>query len=248
MIKYLVRKECLEVKVPSFRMLGYYMIDPLVRECFEKLVEITSDPLKAIEDSFATDMTGISTMCFSIWFILRMERKIRKRDNLNVHITSTIKLNAVTNVDVRVEKGNDNIIFREHVDSVAKRFNPKEWSGDCVYASRKNCDKCDEYGIKPYFKMKENAADKPKGSPAWKRMSKESKEDPEEYDPHYHKRSNVESTNSAKKRKFNNFVRSKLDEAKENEETFTWSCYNFGVLVRAYYEYGIVPEFVSQCI
>ena len=51
-----------------------------------------------------------------------------------------------------------------------------------------------------------------------------------------------------KKRKFNNFVRSKLDEAKENEETFTWSCYNFGVLVRAYYEYGIVPEFVSQCI
>ena len=116
-----------------------------------------------------------------------------------------------------------------------------------MYASRENCNKCAEYGIKPYFKLKENVTDRSKDSPAWRGMVRESREEPEDYDPHYHKRSNVESTNSAKKRKFNNFVRSRIDEVKENEEMFTWSCYNFGVLTRAYYEYGIVPEFVSQC-
>ena len=66
-----------------------------------------------------------------------MKRKIRKRNHLTVHITSTIKLNAVTNVDVRTEKGRDNIAFREHVGSVARRFNPKEWSGDvCMHQER----------------------------------------------------------------------------------------------------------------
>jgi len=246
LIEYLVEKEGLGVNVPSFRMLGNYMKDPLVRECFEDLIKITSNPLKAIEDSFATDSTGIAAMCFSTWFILRMKRKIRKRDHLTVHITSTTKLNSVTNVDVRVERGRDNIIFREHVDSVADRFNPKEWSGDCTYASRENCNKCEEHGIKPYFKLKDNATDRAKSSPSWRKMVKESREEPEEYDPHYHKRSNVETSNSSKKRKFNNFVRSRIDETKENEELMSWSCYNFGVLTRAYHEYGIITDFASQ--
>ena len=77
-------------------------------------------------------------------------------------------------------------------------------------------------------------------------MVTESRKNPEEYGKHYHKRSNVESTNSAKKRKFNNFVRSKIDENKENEELMNWDFYNFSFLTRGYHEYGVTPKFVNK--
>lgn len=222
------------------------MKNPLVRCCFDELIEATSNPLRIIEDCFSTDSTGVTTLCFSMWFILRMKRRVKKRDHLNVHLTSTTKLNAVTNVDVRTKKGGDSVILRKHVDSVTQRFNPKEWSGDAAYLSRENCNKCNEHGIKPYFKLKDNTTARAKRSPSWKKMVNEARKDPDEYGGHYHKRSNVESTISAKKRKFGSSVRSKLDDIKENEELFSWSCYNFGVLARAYYEYGIVPDFVNE--
>lgn len=247
LIEYLVRKEGLRAKVPSFSMLRHYMKDPLVRHCFDELIEVTSNPLRVIEDCFTTDSTGITTLCFSTWFILRMKRRVRKRDHLTVHLSSTTRLNAVTNVDVRAKRGGDNIIFRKHVDSVSRRFNPKEWSGDCTYLSRKNCNECDEHGIKPYFRLKDNTTPRAARSPTWKNMVNEAKNNPDKYGKHYHKRSNSESTISAKKRKFGSSVRSRIDEIKENEELFSWSCYNFSVLVRAYYEYGIVPEFVDEC-
>lgn len=56
------------------------------------------------------------------------------------------------------------------------------------------------------------------------------KDSPEDYDKNYHRRSNVESAISGKKRKFGNFVRCKNDTAKENEELLGWAVYNFGVL------------------
>lgn len=246
LIEYLVRAEGLEVKVPSFRMLANYMKDILIRECFKELIEITSSPLKLIENCFSTDSSGVLTFCFSMWYVLRMGRKVRKRDHMMTHITSTTRLNAVTAVNVSVKKGKDNIYFRKHVKKTAKNFTIKEWSGDCSYLARKNCDAVVEIGGKPYFKLKENTTNRARGSRAWKEMVNECWDHPDEYDKHYHKRSNSESTFSAKKRKFGNFVRSKLDETKENEELFGWSCYNFGVLTRAYYEYGIVPDFVEQ--
>ena len=73
-------------------------------------------------------------------------------------------------------------------------------------------------------------------------MIKESREFSLRYLDKYHQRSNVECTNSAKKRKFYDFVRGKKDMAKENECHMTWCCYNFTVLSRAYYELGLEPD------
>ena len=66
--------------------------------------------------------------------------------------------------------------------------------------------------------------------------------EPEEALKRYHKRSNSESTFSAKKRKFGNFVMSN-DTAKENEEHLGLIAYNFPVLSRVRYEYGLVLKY-----
>ena len=75
----------------------------------------------------------------------------------------------------------------------------------------------------------------------WKKMNLEFKKNPEKFGKHYHKRSNVESTNHSKKALFGDKVYSKLDSARENEETLRWINHNINVLNRAMYEWGINP-------
>jgi len=59
----------------------------------------------------------------------------------------------------------------------------------------------------------------------------------------YHKRSNVESTFSAIKRKFGGSVRSKKYTAQVNEILCKVLCHNLSCLVHAMHELGIEPTF-----
>ena len=61
----------------------------------------------------------------------------------------------------------------------------------------------------------------------------------EDYLSHYHKRSNVESTFSAVKRKFGEMVRSKTETAQTNEVLCKFVCQNITCLISAVYELGL---------
>ena len=63
----------------------------------------------------------------------------------------------------------------------------------------------------------------------------------EEYDRHYHKRSNVESAFSAIKRKFGADLRSKTDRAMKNEALAKIVAYNICCVIGAMYELGVSP-------
>jgi len=65
----------------------------------------------------------------------------------------------------------------------------------------------------------------------------------EEFLAHYHKRSNVESTFSAIKRKFGDSLRSKTETAQVNETMAKVLCHNLVVLIHEMYELGIAPVF-----
>jgi len=65
----------------------------------------------------------------------------------------------------------------------------------------------------------------------------------DEYLKHYHKRSNVESTFSAVKRKFGDAVRSKTDTAMVNEVLCKFLCHNLCCLIQEQHELGIDPIF-----
>jgi transposase len=62
----------------------------------------------------------------------------------------------------------------------------------------------------------------------------------EDYLAHYHKRSNVESTFSAVKRKFGEMVSSKTDTAQKNEVLCKFVCQNICCLIHAMYELGVI--------
>src|SRR5205814_9088791 len=65
----------------------------------------------------------------------------------------------------------------------------------------------------------------------------------EEYMAKYHKRSNVESTFSAIKRKFGDSVRSKTDTAMVNEVLCKILCHNLMCLIQEQETLGIMPVF-----
>ena len=182
---------------------------------------------------------------FSTWYSIRCQKEIKRRDHLTIHITTGVKSNIVTALNVELKSGKDNKIFREHADKTSENFKVKEWSGDGRYWSKENCIKINEIGAKPYFLVWKNWSGKSRGCMPWKLMNLESKNNPEEYGRHYHKRSNVESTNHSKKSLFGEKVYSRLPSARINEESLRWINYNINVLNRAKYEWNITPKFMG---
>jgi transposase len=233
----------IRVNVPCFKTLTTYQGDERMRYYLNRCIEESSRPLRVVEHDFATDMTGVRTNTFSSWYSLRCDKQIRKRDHIAAHITTGVRSNIVTAVDVCVKRGMDNVIFRKHVRETAQNFSIQEWSGDGAYQSRENCTAVREVHGTPFFKVKKGVTKKPKGHSAWKDMIERNLKDKEAYERSYHKRSNVESTNHAKKARFGNTVRSKQDAAREQEEHLKWINHNLLVLNRAALEWGIQPHF-----
>lgn len=232
----------LDFKILCFKTLDNYLNNSCVKTYLDEIIRYTSNPLKFLEKNFATDKTGERTRTYSSWYSIRCKKKTRKRDHVNVHITTGCELHPVVAVDVLTEKGKDNIIFRKHIKKIKEDFEINISSGDGVYLSRENCTAVEEARGKPRFHLKKGLTKKPKGHPAWKHMLVYAEKHPEEYEKEYHTRSNVECTNSAKKRKFGETAYCKNDIAKEQESQLSWCCYNLTVLSRAYYELGIKPS------
>jgi len=76
-------------------------------------------------------------------------------------------------------------------------------------------------------------------------MNKQSLENEKEYKKHYHKRSNVETTNMSKKMLHGDKVYSRLKSSRINEETLRWINHNINVLNRAKHEWKITPKFME---
>ena len=67
----------------------------------------------------------------------------------------------------------------------------------------------------------------------------------DEFMEHYHKRSNIEATNAAIKRKFGETLKSKSPVAQVNELLAKIIAYNLTVIIHEMYENGIQPEFLQ---
>jgi transposase len=127
------------------------------------------------------------------------------------------------------------------VASTAQRFVLNEVSADKAYLSRANLTAIEAAGAVPYVPFKVNSVDN--NSPAWKRMWGLFMYRQDEFLAHYHKRSNVESTFSAIKRRFGGAVRSKRFTAQMNEVLCKIPCHNLSVLVHAVFQLGIEAPF-----
>ena len=94
------------------------------------------------------------------------------------------------------------------------------------------------------FPSRKTQLEGPGGSALWKKMYHYFQLNRDEFMEHYHKRSNIEATNAAIKRKFGETLKSKNPTAQVNELLAKIIAYNLTVVIHEMYENGINPEFL----
>jgi|SRR3989338_168869 len=91
-------------KIPCFKTLDNYMMKRDTKTIQDNIIEFTADPLKYIETHFNIDSTCDSLTTSPTWYNHRIRRKVKKKDHLKEHVTSTAKYNVVVAVDISKSK------------------------------------------------------------------------------------------------------------------------------------------------
>lgn len=215
-------------------------ITPLLRY----LIQMSAAPLAGIEKGFAVDSSGFRTTCFNR-YCGEKHGEQRKNIWLKAHICSGVKTNIVTDVVVTEGTGSDCPEFEGLVLGTSNHFEIDEVSADKAYLSRDNYTLVGQLGGQAYIPFKSNSTGRAGGSSFWKKAFHFFQFHREEFDEHYHPRSNVESTIGAIKMKFGETLKSKKFVAQVNELLCKILAYNITVLIHEMFECGINPEFLS---
>jgi len=230
-------------RAPSYNAIFTYFDNPAMTPILIRLIEESAKPLASIETSFAVDSTGFGTHVYRRWFDAKYGKEMAESVWLKAHAMVGTTTNIVTSVTVTDSNGADYPQLPPLVASTAKRFRLAEMSADKAYLGRENVQCIEDAGAVPYIPLKVNS--KPEGCAAWQRLWGLFMYRQPEFLAHYHKRSNVESTFSAIKRKFGGAVRSKRFVAQTNEVLCKILCHNLACLVHAMHELGIEPSFAT---
>lgn len=206
------------------------------------LVEQSATPLRAIETTFAADSTGFATTTYARWFDHKYGEEKKLQRWIKVHAMVGTLTNIVVAVNVTESYANDSPEFAQLVErTAANGFDMQEVSADKAYLSHDNLAVIEKVGALPAIPFKINSGST--GSPAWERLWHLYSLNHEDFLLRYHRRSNVESTFSAIKRKFGPSLRSRNLAAQFNEALLKCLCFNLSMLVHSIHELGIEPKF-----
>jgi transposase len=224
-----------------FSKVSAFMMDADLTEPLRALVARSALPLKAIETDFAVDSTGFTTCRFVPWFDHKYGVTRRQHDWVKVHICTGVKTNVVTAVEVRDKDANDSPLLPPLVRKTAETFAVREVSADKAYLSVENVNLIDGVGGQAFIPPKSSTTGAAGG--LFERMYHYYAFNREEFLRRYHKRSNVESTFSAIKRKFGDFIRSRNEVAMTNEVLCKIICHNLCCVILSQIELGIEAAF-----
>ncbi len=210
---------------------------PILKE----LIGVSASPLRAVEKDFAIDSSGFGTCRYERWFDQKYGVTRLQTYWVKCHIASGVKTNCVTAVRILDKDAGDCPQFVPLVKETRKGFEIGEVSADKAYASLENFEEVAGMGARAYIAFKENTTGAVGGEFA--KAFFYFKAYQQDYMDHYHKRSNVESTFSATKRKFGDSVRSKSDTAMVNEVLCKFLLQNLTCLIQEQETLGIVPVF-----
>ena len=129
------------------------------------------------------------------------------------------------------------------VDDTARNFRMLELSADKADSSVKNLEAVAEWGADPYVPFRAHTTGDEGGNHLWRRLWAYYQFQRDNFLPHYHKRSNVETTFFMIKAKFGGKLWSKGATAQINEALLKVVCHNIVMLVQSIYELGIEPVF-----
>jgi transposase len=228
---------------PHFNAPSKLFNDADITPILHELVTLSALPVAELETDFAVDSTGFRTTTFNAYNGVKHGQRKEHRW-IKAHIASGVKTNIVTSIEITAGNVADSTQFKPLVKNTSQSFNIREVSADLAYSSRDNIDTVDAVGGVAYIPFKKHATGKTRGSPLWRRMYHYFQLNRDEFMTHYHKRSNVESTNAAIKRKFGETLKSKNPTAQINELLAKIIAYNLTVVIHEMYENGISPDFL----
>ncbi len=226
------------MKIASFFEDAYFT--PILKE----LIAHSARPLRVVETDFAIDSSGFGSSRFEKYYDAKYGVTRHKCVWVKTHIACGVKTNIVTAVRILDKDAGDCPQFVPLVKETAKNFTIGEVSADKAYASVENFEELAACSAAAYIPFKSNATGGVGGQ--FEKAFHFFQFQREEFLKHYHKRSNVESTFSAIKRKFGDAVVSKSDVAMVNEVLCKILCHNLTCLVQEQETLGIVPVFWAE--
>ncbi len=231
-------------KAPHFNSVLNYLKMPELTPILKALIVQSSLPLKSVEFDFAIDSSGFATSRFVRWFDHKYGVVRQKYDWVKVHLMCGVKTNVVTAVEISDRNAGDCPQFGPLFETTRRRFEIGEVSADSAYLSYDNMEMVGAAGGTPFISFKDNTTAAKGG--LFAKMFHFYNLNRDEFLAHYHKRSNVETTNMMIKSKFGDSIRSKTDVAMANEALAKVLCHNLCCLIQSQYELGIVPVFWGQ--
>jgi transposase len=211
----------------------------------QALITESSLALKTVEVDFAIDSSGFSTYQYVRWFDVKYEKVESERDWIKLHLMTGVKTNIVTSVEVSGRYAGDSPYFKPLLEATSRNFTLREVSADKAYHASDNLRLTLLNGAYPYIPFKENSVPG-KDTTAWNRMLHFYRYHQDDFNAHYHKRSNVETTFSMIKRKFGEMLRSKTERARVNEALLKVLCHNICCVIHSIHELGIETEFMGK--
>jgi transposase len=229
---------------PNFNQPSIIFRNPEMTPILHELVSLSALPVAGIENDFSVDSTGFRTTTFSAYNGVK-HGQTKEHRWVKAHLCAGVKTNIVAAVAITDENGGDSPQFGPLVRKTAEGFTINEVSADMAYSSRLNYQLAANTGGKAYIPFKKSATGRAGGSALWKKMFHYFQLNRDDFMEHYHKRSNIEATNAAIKRKFGETLKSKNPTAQVNELLAKIIAYNLTVVIHEMYENGINPEFLQ---
>lgn len=242
--------------LPCYNSIFNYFESEVSTPYLQMMIEESALPLQAIEEDFAVDSSGLSTGVYQRWseakwgkvrteFGDKVPNQVNRRDWIKIHITTGVKTNVVTAVEVTDALAGDSPQFPALVERTAQNFTMRQVSGDKAYCSGNNMKVVVENHAMPYLAFKVDAKGTA-GSDLFKKMFHFYSYNQERFMQNYHKRSNVESTFHMIKAKFGDSLRSKTRTAQINEALCKVLCHNICCLIQSMFELNLKPKFWKE--
>jgi transposase len=216
-----------------------YLRKAEVTPILHDLIVRSSLPLKSVDVDFAIDSSGFGTSKFERWFDEKYGVTRSKAEWVKVHLCCGVKTNVVTAAVIGDKNLGDCPQLPALTNKTMENFTVHEMSADKAYLSADNLALLDGRGVAGFIPFKQNSV--LGNTPLWDKMFHFFNLHRDEFLAKYHKRSNVESTFSAIKRKFGDAVRSRTDVSMRNESLAKIVCHNLCCVVQEWYELGIDP-------
>ncbi|MEK6908461.1 MAG: transposase [Nanoarchaeota archaeon] len=237
-------------KVPHFNSLLTFMNNPITEQLLMKLITISAMPLKQLESDFAHDSTGFGCYQYERWMKVRFTQISENPEKLwrhfvKLHASIGTKTNVITAAEVTNSSIGDHRMFEPVAKVTAANFNVERYSMDKAYLSKKNMQVAQALEFIPFVPFKTNTSHKLNENGLWNRMYVYFNQNRAEFDKHYHRRSNVETTFSMIKMRLGEFLKCRNLQGQKNEVLLKCLVHNICCLVQETFESGIKIDFNS---